>query len=216
MKLDKVNYGREPLNIDMDEVFLKFTVMSLTRYMITKNPILSIATPSTGAIRAELYLGISGSMGDFHDLLLNFKGIDDESIIAVVRMIKYLKYTVTYENLNYDFTDPDKELIQNIRTMVERSLKFIESENIKIKDHGIDIEEDDIVNSSAFSSDIYISDGKLVWMSKKLHEPCSEDIIELYDFYKRGVMSDEPELFDPIEWLVLYSPVWDCCARVRV
>lgn len=216
MKLDKVTYGGEPLNVDMDEVFLKFTVMSLTRYMITKNPILSVATPSTGAIRAELYLGISGVMGDFHDLLLNLKGIDDESIIAVVRMIKYLKYTVTYENLNYDFTDPDKELIQNIRTMVERSLKFIESENIKIKDHGIDIEEDDIVNSSAFSSDIYISDGKLVWMSKKLHEPCSEDIIELYDFYKRGVMSDEPELFAPVEWLVLYSPVWDCCFRVRV
>ena len=140
MKLDKVNYGGEPLNIDMDEVFLKFTVMSLTRYMITKNPILSIATPSTGAIRAKFYLGISGVMGDFHDLLLNLNGIDDESIIAVVRMIKYLKYTVTYENLNYDFTDPDKELIQNIRTMVERSLKFIESENIKIKDHGIDIE----------------------------------------------------------------------------
>lgn len=216
MKLDKVNYGGEPLNIDMDEVFLKFTVMSLTRYMITKNPILSIATPSTGAIRAELYLGISDVMGDFHDLLLNLNGIDDESIIAVVRMIKYLKYTVTYENLNYDFTDPDKELIQNIRTMVERSLKFIESENIKIKDHGIDIEEDDIVNSSAFSSDIYISDGKLVWMSKKLHEPCSEDIIELYNFYKRGVMSDEPELFAPVEWLVLYSSVWDCCVMVRV
>lgn len=216
MKLDKVNYGGEPLNVDMNEVFLKFTVMSLTRYMITKNPILSMATPSTGAIKAELYLGIYGVMGDFHDLLLNLKGIDDDSIIAVVRMIKYLKYTVTYENLNYDFTDPDKELIQNIRTMVERSLKFIESENIKIKDHGIDIEEDDIVNSSAFSSDIYISDGKLVWMSKKLHEPCSEDIIELYDFYKRGVMSDESELFAPIEWLVLYSPVWDCCVRVRV
>ena len=216
MKLDKVNYGGEPLNVDMDEVFLKFTVMSLTRYIITKNPILSMATPSTGAIRAELYLGISGVMGDFHDLLLNLKGIDDDSIIAVVRMIKYLKYTVTYENLNYDFTDPDKELIQKIRTMVERSLKFIESENIKIKDHGIDIEEDDIVNSSAFSSDIYISDGKLVWMSKKLHEPCSEDIIELYDFYKRGVMSDEPELFAPVEWLVLYSSVWDCCVRVRV
>ena len=216
MKLDKVNYGGEPLNVDMDEVFLKFTVMSLTRYMITKNPIFSMATPSTGAMRAELYLGISGSMGDFHDLLLNLKGIDDDSIIAVVRMIKYLKYTVKYENLNYDFTDPDKELIQNIRTMVERSLKFIESENIKIKDHGIDIEEDDIVNSSAFSSDIYISDGKLVWMSKKLHEPCSEDIIELYDFYKRGVMSDEPELFAPVEWLVLYSSVWDCCVRVRV
>lgn len=216
MKLDKVNYGGEPLNVDMDEVFLKFTVMSLTRYMITKNPILSMATPSTGAIRAELYLGISGVMGDFHDLLLNLKGIDDDSIIAVVRMIKYLKYTVTYENLNYDFTDPDKELIQNIRTMVERSLKFIESENIKIKDHGIDIEEDDIVNSSAFSSDIYISDGKLVWMSKKLHEPCSEDIIELYNFYKRGVMSDEPELFAPVEWLVLYSSVWDCCVRVHV
>lgn len=216
MKLDKVNYGGEPLNVDMDEVFLKFTVMSLTRYMITKNPILSMATPSTGAIRAELYLGISGVMGDFHDLLLNLKGIDDDSIIAVVRMIKYLMYTVTYENLNYDFIDPDKELIQNIRTMVERSLKFIESENIKIKDHGIDIEEDDIVNSSAFSSDIYISDGKLVWMSKKLHEPCSEDIIELYDFYKRGVMSDEPELFAPVEWLVLYSSVWDCCVRVRV
>lgn len=216
MKLDKVNYGGEPLNVDMDEVFLKFTVMSLTRYMITKNPILSMATPSTGAIRAELYLGISGVMGDFHDLLSNLKGIDDDSITAVVRMIKYLKYTVTYENLNYDFTDLDKELIQNIRTMVERSLKFIESENIKIKDHGIDIEEDDIVNSSAFSSDIYISDGKLVWMSKKLHEPCSEDIIELYDFYKRGVMSDEPELFAPVEWLVLYSSVWDCCIRVRV
>lgn len=216
MKLDKVNYGGEPLNVDMDEVFLKFTVMSLTRYIITKNLILSMATPSTGAIRAELYLGISGVMGDFHDLLLNLKGIDDDSIIAVVRMIKYLKYTVTYENLNYDFTDPDKELIQNIRIMVERSLKFIKSENIKIKDHGIDIEEDDIVNSSAFSSDIYISDGKLVWMSKKLHEPCSEDIIELYDFYKRGVMSDEPELFAPVEWLVLYSSVWDCCVRVRV
>ena len=216
MKLDKVNYGGEPLNVDMDEVFLKFTVMSLTRYIITKNPILSMATPSTGAIRAELYLGISGVMGDFHDLLLNLKGIDDDSIISVVRMIKYLKYTVTYENLNYDFTDPDKELIQNIRTMVERSLKFIESENIKIKDHGIDIEEDDIVNSSAFSSDIYISDGKLVWMSKKLHEPCSEDIIELYDFYKHGVMSDEQELFAPVEWLVLYSSVWDCCVRVRV
>ena len=216
MKLDKVNYGGEPLNVDMDEVFLKFTVMSLTRYMITKNPIFSMATPSTGAIRAELYLGISGAMGDFHDLLLNLKGIDDDSIIAVVRMIKYLKYTVTYENLNYDFTDPDKELIQNIRTMVERSLNFIESENIKIKDHGIDIEEDDIVNSSAFSSDIYISDGKLVWMSKKLHEPCSEDIIELYDFYKRGVLSDEPELFAPVEWLALYSSVWDCCVRVRV
>ena len=216
MKLDKVNYGGEPLNVDMDEVFLKFTVMSLTRYMITKNPIFSMATPSTGAIRAELYLGISGVMGDFHDLLLNLNGIDDDSIIAVVRMIKYLRYTVTYENLNYDFTDPDKELIQNIRTMVERSLKFIESENIKIKDHGIDIEEDDIVNSSAFSSDIYISDGKLVWMSKKLHEPCSEDIIELYDFYKRGVMSDEPELFASVEWLVLYSSVWNCCVRVRV
>lgn len=216
MKLDKVNYGGEPLKVDIDETILKFAVMCLTRYMLTKNPIMSVATPSTGAIRAELYLGISGSMEDFHDLLLNLKGIDDESIIAVVRMIKYLKYTVTYENLNYDFTDPDKELIHNIRIMVERSLKFIESENIKIKDHGIDIEEDDIVNSSAFSSDIYISDCKLVWISKELHEPCSEDIVELYDFYKRGVMSDEPELFAPVEWLVLYSPVWDSCVRLRV
>ena len=52
MKLDKVNYGGEPLNVDMNKVFLKFTVMSLIRYMVTKNPILSMATPSTGAIRS--------------------------------------------------------------------------------------------------------------------------------------------------------------------
>lgn len=82
-----------------------------------------------GADNAEMF-GPKGSKKVALQLLSNIKGLDDASVINACKLVTF---DVWFRNLpaammakGYKETNPDKYTIQNIQTLVKRSLSFFE------------------------------------------------------------------------------------------
>lgn len=80
-----------------------------------------------GATIAE-NLNVKGSLATTKKLLSNIKGLDDNSIISACKLVTF---DVWFRNTpaamlakSYNETNPDKATVENIRTLVQRSLSF--------------------------------------------------------------------------------------------
>ena len=111
----------------------------MTRYMQTKNEKESFKISLAGADRAERIGKIEGAFMAAVDLLIQISGLDDNSITCACKLVSYdiwlrnpLSAMMDYEQAKEDGEDwtnrnvPDPETIENIRIMVNRSLRFFE------------------------------------------------------------------------------------------
>ncbi len=109
----------------------------LTRLVMGTNANEAFKISLLGAAVAEEY-GKRNSLNTAKTLLKDIKGIDD---ISVVNACKIITFDVWYRNpmsafqaKDYKETNPDKKTIQNIQTMVQRSITFFEQYGPIIKD----------------------------------------------------------------------------------
>lgn len=110
--------------------YIGMAVDYLTRFSINNNLKDAFQISIMGALRAEK-LGIDGASDTIIQLLKNIKGLDDTSIINACKAVSFdtwyrnpraaLISQTSYKNIN-----PDDNTIQNIKTLVNRSIGFFE------------------------------------------------------------------------------------------
>ena len=128
-KLQKIDDGKilnEQENIHASVIGM--AVDYLTRFIMGTDIIEAFKISCMGAKVAEEIFNQKSALKTAQKLLSDITGLDDKSIVNACKMVTY---DVWYRNpmgammaKGVNETNPDTETIQNIRIMVERSIKF--------------------------------------------------------------------------------------------
>ena len=104
----------------------------LTRYLIDGDLVKIFHRPLQGATIAELRGGIKNAKAIADNLLKGIKGIDDNSVINACKLVTFEVYVWRINSLEairykgYKETNPDKATVENIQTLVKRSMALFE------------------------------------------------------------------------------------------
>lgn len=141
----------------------------------------------------------------FDQLLSNVKGLDDDSISAAVKLSgfdsAYRAGVMAYrpvQNIN-----PNSDTVENIRTMVERSLRFLDQYGPKVMD-GLTFEGGYTGYVSSGDGDFLTKD--TLWdfkVSKKKLQ--SKYTLQLLMYWRMGLHSIHPE-YKNVKYLGVYNP----------
>ena len=138
-------------------------------------------------------------------LLEGIKGLDNNSIVNSVKLSGYdvcaRAGIMGYRPVNE--IEPDISTITNIRTMVERSLKFLEKYGPKVLD-GFTFEGGYTNIVSSGDGDFTTSDTLWDFKVSKL-KPKKEHTLQLLMYWRMGLHSIHPE-FKDIKYLGIYNP----------
>lgn len=148
-------------------------------------------------------------------LLKQIKGLDDKSITNAVKLcgfdVCYRAGIMMYKPIEH--INPDKQTIENIRTMIERSLSFFDHYGPKVLD-GFTFEGGytEIVNSG--DGDFTTKD--TLWDFKVSKLPIKkEHTLQLLMYWRMGLHSIHPE-FKSIKYLGIYNPRLNCVYQIAV
>ena len=100
----------------------------LTRFVMGTKLMEAFKISCKGAALAETIYEQKNAIATAYSLLLNIKGLDDTSIINACKIVTYDVWLrnpmAAMMAKGIDEINPDKETIQNIKIMVERSIRF--------------------------------------------------------------------------------------------
>ena len=170
----------------------------LTRFLL--------GTPKEEAFAVSVIGAMNiGERKNAEKLLEEVKGLDDQSVINAVKLCSYdvcfrsgrMWYRPVEEIM------PDAETIDNIRMMVERSLKFIEAYGPKVLD-GFDFEGGYTQLVTSGDGDFTTKD--TLWDWKVTKKPINKDqTLQLLMYWRMGLHSVHPE-FKDIRYLGIFNP----------
>jgi len=170
----------------------------LTRYMMGSKPYKAFQVPMKGAKYA-------GEEEKSIELLKIVNGLDDDSVRAACQLIGYdvvVRAGMAYFRPVTEI-QPDDATIENIRTMVRRSVAFWEK-------YG-PIELDGFTLDGGYTDTISMGDGDYVtydtlWDFKVIKsEPSSKHTLQLLIYYLMGVRSIHEE-FETVSKLGIFNP----------
>lgn len=148
-------------------------------------------------------------------LMSGIKGLDDTSIINAVKLsgfdVVYRAGIMGYKPV--DEINPDAPTISNIRTMVERSISFLEQYGPKVMD-GFTFE-------GGYTSTVSTGDGDFttedtLWDFKVSKMPVKkEHTLQLLMYWRMGLHSIHTE-FQDIKYLGIYNPRMNIVFRIKV
>lgn len=148
-------------------------------------------------------------------LMLDVKGLDDQSIINAVKLTGF---DVCFRSGPMDYRpvesiNPDKPTVQNVRTMVERSLRFLDVYGPTILDgFTFDGGYTNIVGSG--DGDFMTAD--TLWDFKvSKHRPNKGHTLQLLMYWRMGLHSVYTE-FKSIKYLGIYNPRLNEVYRINV
>lgn len=184
------------------------TVDYLTRFML--------GTPIEDAFRISM-LGakLIKEEKKAKKLMSGVKGLDRDSIINAVKLsgfdVCYRAGVMGYRPV--DEITPDTATIENITTMVNRSLKFFEVYGPKVLD-GFTFE-------GGYTNVVRTGDGDFtskdtLWDFKVSKAPIKKDhTLQLLMYWRMGLHSIYPE-FNDIQYLGIYNPRQNTVSRISV
>ena len=151
----------------------------------------------------------------FNILLHYVTGLDDESIIAAVRLSgfdsAYRAGIMSYRDVRDIY--PDKATVENIRTMVNRSLNFFEVYGPKVKD-GLTFE-------GGYTRCVVNGDGDFltedtIWDFKVSKQRITtKHTLQLFMYWRMGLHSVYPE-YQNVKYLGFYNPRKNFVYRIAV
>lgn len=196
---------------NIQPVSMGLVVDYLTRFMISHNAVESFKISLLGAmiVHEKKYAVCE---------LSKIKGLDDESIKAACKLVGFDVYFRTGNtgwNKNYGcLPDPDKNTIENIRIMVNRSIQFFEEYGPLVVD-GFTFE-------GGYTSIIGSGDGDFItedtlWDFKvSKNNPTSAHTLQLFIYWRMGLHSIHKEIFEKIQYLGIYNPRLNIVYRISV
>ena len=154
---------------------------------------------------------------DMNSLLDNIKGLDDWSITCACKAVSYDQWyrdpSIAVRMRGAKYIWPNKETKENIREMVNRSLKFIKLYG-PITWYGfdfIDFNEDGSIYKSGYTDTVDTGDGDLLtrecmWDLKTIKDkPTSKHSLQLIMYYLMGKHSGL-EFYNEIDKIGFYNP----------
>lgn len=167
----------------------------------------AFAISLAGAKVAEK-IGVSDARADAFVLLKHIKGLDDESIKCACELVRYDAWyrnpKDAIKSLENDFDAPDGVTIQNIKTMILRSLHFFD-------DYGPVVESGFTFEADGYSKVVDSGDGDFLtkntlWDFKVSKNPLSsKHTLQLLMYWIMGQHSKKP-VFKDITKIGVFNP----------
>lgn len=142
------------------------------------------------------------------ELARGIVGIDEQSIINACELVRYdvwFRNAKDAEKVNYDdVTPPNKQTIENIQIMVNRSLLFL-------KEYGPVVKYGFTFEPNGYSMKVSSGDGDFLtkdtlWDFKvSKHEPNSYQTLQLLMYWIMGKHSGQ-EIYNDIQFVGIYNP----------
>lgn len=158
-----------------------------------------------GAANAEMVK--KGSRAKAEAMVQNIRGLDDDSIRTALRLVCYDAWSLNYSQniINGKPTpEPSVETIENIRTMVSRSLDFFKTYGPVTKD-GFDFAPNGYTDIVCFGDGDFLTEDTLWDFTTSHKTPTSRDTLRLLMYYIMGKHSGNP-VFDSIYRIGIYNP----------
>ena len=154
-------------------------------------------------------------LGLFEKLISNVRGLDDDSIDAAVKLSgfdsAYRAGVMAYRPV--EDIKPDKYTIENIRSMVERSLRFFEQYGPKVLDG--------LTFKGGYTGYVATGDGDFLtkdtlWDLKVSKQKLqSKYTLQLLMYWRMGLHSIHPE-YESVKYLGVYNPRMNVVYRLDV
>ena len=198
------------------------TVDYLTRFMVLKQQ----GSDNDSSLRSAFIISITGYQKrlqilgnkiclqdekdkvDVSYLLSKITGLSDESICAAC---KATTYDVWFRNpgaalmaTGASDTNPDKQTINNIKIMVERTLKFWEKYGPVVKD-GFTFEKDGYTSVVDSGDGDYLTKDTIWDLKVSKTKPNNKHTLQLLMYWIMGKHSKKPE-FETIDKIGIYNP----------
>lgn len=154
-------------------------------------------------------------LGLFEQLLSNVSGLDDDSIVAAVKLSgfdsAYRAGVMAYRPV--EDIEPDGDTIENIRVMVERSLRFFEQYGPKVLD-GLTFEGGYTGYVATGDGDFLTND--TLWDFKVSKQKLQNKYtLQLLMYWRMGLHSIHPE-YRNVKYLGVYNPRMNVVYRLDV
>ncbi len=215
-------------NKELGEENLHASVIGLTVDYLTRFMMLKETNPSDikGAFKSAFQISITGYLlkikllgdkelendqingVDILSLVYSIKGLDDKSIISAC---KATTYDVWYRNPMCAMgcrgaidTNPDKQTIENIRIMVNRSLEFLKQYG-PITVDGFTFEDDGYTETVDSGDGDYLTSDTLWDFKVSKDKLKNKQTLQLLMYWIMGQHSKKPE-FKGIKKLGIYNP----------
>ena len=151
----------------------------------------------------------------FKKLLSNVYGLDDESIVAAVKLSgfdsAYRAGVMAYRPV--EDIEPDGDTVENIRTMVERSLRFFNQYGPKVMD-GLTFEGGYTGYVATGDGDFLTND--TLWDFKVSKQKLQNKYtLQLLMYWRMGLHSIHPE-YENVKYLGVYNPRMNIVYRLDV
>ena len=209
-KSQSLGDGMDTLNPDenVHASLIGLAVDYMTRFMS--------GTPATEAFKISIKgASIIHEESKATRLIAGVNGLDDDSVVNAVKLsgfdVVYRSGLMGYKSV--DEINPDAPTIRNVRTMIERSLHFLDAYGPKVLD-GFTFDGGYTCIVSEGDGDFTTSD--TLWDFKGARKPVSkENTLQLLMYWRMGLHSIHPE-FKNIRYLGVYNPRLNIVSRIAV
>lgn len=208
MKSVQLNDNKQ-LNEDenIHPALIGLVVDYLTRYMESKDKVNSFRISLIGAIAAKSF-GMAEAEYAAQFLLDNIKGLDNISIAAACKIctfdVWYRNPAAAFQAKNYKDIEPDMPTIENIRTMVNRSIDFYNKYGPVIKD-GLTFEPNGYTDTVTNGDGDFLTSDTLWDFKVSKAEPTNKYTLQLAMYYIMGKHSGQ-DIYKDTRNIGIYNP----------
>lgn len=191
----------------------------MSRYMINLDLNDAFKISILGASIADKYLKQEGNlMKQAINLLNGIRGLDDVSIINACKMVTF---DVWYRNLlgalrakTFEEIKPDKDTINNILVMVERSIDFFDKNGPVVKD-GFDFEPYGYTKIVDAGDGDFLTKDTLWDFKVSKNNPTNKNTLQLLMYWIMGQHSGQ-KIYKDINQLGIFNPRINIIYKIKI
>lgn len=192
---------------NISPILVGLVVDYLSRFMNGRSPLNAFSISLRGSTYADQYF--PGAYAQAESMVSKIKGLDNTSIIYACKLSTF---DVWYRNpsqaptdrLPSDFLMPDKDTIENIRTMVNRAIKFFSTYGPVVKD-GFDFKPNGYTMTVTAGDGDFLTSDTLWDFKVSKNKPNSKYTLQLIMYWIMGQHSGQ-EIFKSITKIGIFNP----------
>lgn len=180
----------------------------LTRFAMGDELLDAFRISWKGAVIAERIFKKEGTVKRARQLLEGIETIDEKAVVNATKLVTYDVWLRNPMNALFvkgeDETNPDAETIQNIIIMIERSIKFWESEGPIVKE-GFTFEPNGYTETVRSGDGDYLTADTLWDFKVRRSKPTNKDTLQLLMYWIMGQHSGQT-IYRNIKNVGIYNP----------